>query len=169
MDLFGNSVKITGVEINYLYVCPRKLWFFTHGISMEQNSVRVEIGKETHDNSLNRKRTEILIDNTIRLDYVDKELAVHEIKLTKAMDMASKYQLLYYLYYLNKKGIDCKKGVIHYPKTRKIETIEITQSDKEELEKAIEEIVRIKKLERPPKMIKERKCKSCSYLELCFC
>jgi len=169
MDFFGSNVKITGVEVNYLYVCPRKLWFFTHGISMEQNSVKVEIGKETHDNSLNRNKTEMLIDNTIRLDYIDNELAIHEIKLTKAMDLASKYQLLYYLYYLNSKGIDCKKGVIHYPKTKKTETIEMKKEDKEELEKAVEEIVRIKKLGRPPTVTKEKKCKSCSYLELCFC
>jgi len=168
MDIF-NNVKITGVEVNYLFVCQRKLWFFTHGISMEQNSQKVEIGKEIHDNSLNDKKTEMLIDDTIRIDFVDKELAIHEIKLSKAMDVASKYQLLYYLYYLNKKGISCKKGVIHYPKTRKTETIEITESDREEIEKAIEQIVHIKQMQNPPKAAKEKKCKSCSYYELCFC
>lgn len=169
MDLFGSNLKITGTEINYLYVCPRKLWFYTHGISMEQNSMKVEIGKETHDHSLKSKKTEMLIDNTVRIDYIDNELAIHEIKLTKAMDMASKYQLLYYLYYLEQKGIECKKGVIHYPKSRKTETVEINQADRIAIEEAIEEIGRIKNMKSPPKTAREKKCKSCSYFELCFC
>jgi len=169
VDYFDSSLRITGVEVNYLYVCPRKLWFFTHGISMEQNSVKVEIGKETHDNSLRNKKTEMLIDNTIRLDYVDKELAIHEVKLTKAMDLASKYQLLYYLYYLNKKGINCRKGVIHYPKTKKTEIVEINDADRIEIEEAMDQILQIRKMASPPKAEKEKKCKSCSYFELCFC
>lgn len=169
MDFFGSSLKITGTEINYLYVCPRKLWFYTHGISMEQNSIKVEIGKEVHDESLKSKKTEILIDNTIRIDYIDNELAIHEIKLSKAMDTASKYQLLYYIYYLEKKGIGCKKGVIHYPKARKTETIEINDKDRMEIDEAIADIERIKMLKSPPKADKDKKCKSCSYYELCFC
>ncbi len=169
MDIYGSHVKITGVEINYLYVCPRKLWFYTHDISMEHNSIKVEIGKETHDNSLNSKKTEMLIDDTIRLDYIDKELAIHEIKLTKSMDMASKYQLLYYIYYLKQKGINCNKGIIHYPKTKKTEIIELTDEDDVRIEKSIDEIISIKKMKSPPQVLKKGKCTSCSYLELCFC
>jgi len=26
---------VRGIEVSYLYICPTKLWFFTHGIAME--------------------------------------------------------------------------------------------------------------------------------------
>jgi CRISPR-associated exonuclease Cas4 len=169
MDFAEESVRITGVEVNYLLVCRRKLWFFTHGITMEHNSIKVEIGKEIHDTSLESKRSEMLIDNTIRLDYIDKELAIHEIKKSKAMDEASRYQILYYIYYLRNKGVDCKKGVIHYPETRKTETIEYNNEYEKKIEEIVMQVNEVKKLPTPPKEEKSKKCKSCSYYELCFC
>jgi CRISPR-associated exonuclease Cas4 len=50
-------------------------------------------------------------------------MAVHEIKMSHALEEASKYQILYYIYYLRKKGIDCKKGVIHFPESKRTENI----------------------------------------------
>lgn len=169
MDFAEESVRITGMEVNYLLVCRRKLWFYTRGITMEHNSVKVEMGKEIHDNSLESKKSELLIDNTIRLDYIDRELAVHEIKKSKAMDEASRYQILYYIYYLRNKGIDCKKGIIHYPETRKTETIAYNEEYERRIKEIVSEIEEIKKLSVPPVVTRDKKCKSCSYYELCFC
>lgn len=169
METLENNLRVTGTEINYLYICKRKLWFFSHDITMEQNSVKVEIGKEIHDEQERTTRSEILIDNTIRVDYFDKDLAIHEIKLSNSMDKASRYQLLYYIYYLNKKGINCTKGIIHYPKTKRTETIEITKDDISKIELALYEILNIKQMPNPPQVPMEKKCKSCSYYELCFC
>ncbi|MCX7884910.1 MAG: CRISPR-associated protein Cas4 [Caloramator sp.] len=169
MPLFENEVKVSGVEINYFFVCKRKLWFYTHGISMEQNSIRVEMGKEVHDVSLESKRSEMMIDETIRIDYIDKELAVHEIKMSRAMEDASRYQILYYIYYLRNKGIDCKKGVIHFPEMRKTESIEYNEEYEKIIKEAVESVNIIKKLSNPPTAEKSKKCKSCSYFELCFC
>lgn len=168
-DFFGSSMRVTGTAVNYLYVCKRKLWFYMHDITMEQNSDRVEMGKEIHDERERTKRTEVLIDNTIRIDYFDKDLAIHEIKLSKALDTATKHQLLYYLYYLEEKGINCKKGVIHYPKSKRTEVIELTDDDRAELREAYKEINNIKIMQSPPKEQIEKKCKKCSYFELCFC
>ncbi|MCX7942697.1 MAG: CRISPR-associated protein Cas4, partial [Dictyoglomaceae bacterium] len=39
------NLKITGIKINYLFVCERKLWFFDRGIGMENTSDKVLLGK----------------------------------------------------------------------------------------------------------------------------
>ena len=44
-------LKVQGVKINYYYVCKRKLWLFSKGITMEQNSSRVLSGKIVHEDS----------------------------------------------------------------------------------------------------------------------
>jgi len=163
------TMKATGVEINYYFVCKRKLWYFTHGINMEQNSTRVEIGKEVHEESFKRNKKEIMIDNLICLDFIDKELVINETKLTKAMEKATKYQILYYIYYLENKGIAGIKGVIHYPKGKRKEIIEIADEDRDELDKILKAIYSVKHQDIPPPLEKEKKCKKCSYYELCYC
>lgn len=45
-------------------------------------------------------------------------------------------QLLYYLYYLKKLGIE-KKGVLNYPKQRKKEVLELTPEGERKVEEAI--------------------------------
>jgi CRISPR-associated exonuclease Cas4 len=166
---FDKAMKATGVEINYYFVCKRKLWYFTHGITMEHNSTRVEIGKEVHEESYKREKKEIMIDNLICLDFIDKELVINETKLTKAMKEATRYQILYYIYYLENKGIEGVKGVIHYPKSKRKEVIEITDEDRKELDKIIKGIYAVKYKVNPPPLEKGKKCKKCSYYELCYC
>uniref|UniRef100_UPI00261A52AC Dna2/Cas4 domain-containing protein n=1 Tax=Thermococcus sp. TaxID=35749 RepID=UPI00261A52AC len=39
------DLLITGTEINYLFICPTKLWYFARGITMEQESDWVDLGK----------------------------------------------------------------------------------------------------------------------------
>ncbi|WP_286317289.1 Dna2/Cas4 domain-containing protein, partial [Romboutsia ilealis] len=51
MSIDIEDLKVQGVKINYYYICKRKLWLFSKGITMEQNSSRVESGKIVHENS----------------------------------------------------------------------------------------------------------------------
>jgi len=168
-SLISDYSRITGTEINYYFVCKKKLWFFTHNINMEHTSQYVEIGKEIHDNSFEREKKEILIDGCIMLDFLDKELIVHETKKSKAMEEATRYQLLYYIYYLKKKGIDGVKGVVHFPALKQTEKVELKDEDIDDIEKIICSIHEIKNLPVPPHEPKSKKCNKCSYYELCFC
>jgi len=138
-------------------------------ITMEQNSEYVEIGKILHEESFNREKKEILIDSTIMVDFSGKELTIHETKSTTAMDDASRYQVLYYIYYLEKKGIEGVKGIVHYYKNRSTEQVLLTDEDREKLEEIIKGIEEIKKLSHPPAKDKTKICSKCSYYELCFC
>jgi CRISPR/Cas system-associated exonuclease Cas4 (RecB family) len=40
-DIDFQSLKTTGIKVNYLYVCEKKLWLFDRGIQMESKSDKV--------------------------------------------------------------------------------------------------------------------------------
>lgn len=161
-------MKTTGSEINYYFVCKRKLWYHTRNISMEHTSTRVEIGKELQNLTYQRQKKEILIDNTISLDFIEKGLIINETKLSKSMEDATLHQLLYYIYYLEKKGVDGVTGEINYPKSKVKKTVELTEQNREELDMVLGEINLIKKSNVAPSIENVKKCKKCSYYELCF-
>ena len=74
MSIDVQNLNIQGIKINYYFICKRKLWLFSKGITMEQENDRVISGKIIHENSYKReKNREILVDNLIRLDIVNKE------------------------------------------------------------------------------------------------
>ncbi|HBT04345.1 MAG TPA: CRISPR-associated protein Cas4, partial [Thermodesulfobacterium commune] len=63
------TLKTNGINVNYLYVCERKLWLFDRGIQMESKSDRVLKGKLLGEYSYPRdEKKEILIDNLINID-----------------------------------------------------------------------------------------------------
>lgn len=159
--------KTQGVKLNYYYVCKRKLWLFDKGISMEHNSDRVLQGKIVHENSYTRANIkEVLIDNIIKIDILDKEY-VKEVKISSKMEESDRKQLLYYLYYLKTLGIN-KKGTINYVKEKKVEEIELTPQDEMEIEAALVDIKSILKKDKPPGVIKAPYCKKCAYYEFCY-
>ena len=56
------NIRVTGVMINYYFICKRKLWYFSHGIQMEQEHDNVIIGKLIDENSYGREKKHILIE-----------------------------------------------------------------------------------------------------------
>jgi len=161
------DLLITGTEINYLFICPTKLWYFAKGITMEQESERVELGRFLHEQRYANEEKEVLV-GSIKIDFIRRGdvVEVHEVKLGRSMEKAHEMQALYYLYYLRKLGIKAK-AVLHYPKLN--ETKEVVLDDRaREIEEAIREAERIKSLPAPPEPIKSRKCKKCAYYELCW-
>ena len=161
------TASIQGVKLNYYYICKRKLWLFAKGISMEHNSDRVLSGKVIHENSYPRmKKREVLIDGLLKLDIVDGDY-IREVKISSKMSKADKMQLMYYLYYLKKKGIK-KKGLINYVKERRVEEIELTKDDELEIEETLKGIEQILQMKSPPEVINARRCKKCAYYSFCY-
>lgn len=157
----------TGSQINYYFVCKRKLWLFSHNIELESNSDLVLQGKLLHEHSYKRKLKEITIDK-IKIDFIEKTNEVHEIKRSRKVEDAHTYQLLYYLYYLKKRaGIDTK-GVLNYPLLKKTVKVELTPQKERELQIIIQKINQTKELEKPPEAKWIPYCKSCAYSEMCW-
>lgn len=121
---------ITGVMFYYYYVCRRKLWYFYHEISMEHNHENVQIGKLLDESAFNRNDKHINIDNVINIDYITKEHVLHEIKKSKKIEEASKMQLKYYLYYLEKRGVNGLIGKIDYPLLKQSVEVFLEEEDR---------------------------------------
>lgn len=160
--------KITGVMVYYYFVCKRKLWFFTKDLTMEQSSDLVGMGKLIDETSYKRKKKNILIDETINIDFLKDWKIIHEVKKSRKINEASKWQLKYYIYVLKEKGIDIEKGVLDYPLFKKREDVFLNEEDEEKLENILEEIHEIISLEVPPPINKKSICKKCAYYELCY-
>ena len=158
---------IRGTEINYLFVCKTKLWYFSKGITMEQESEWVDLGKFLHEKSYFGEEKEVKI-GPISIDFIRRgdTIEVHEVKRSKSMEKAHEMQALYYLYYLKKLGINAK-AILNYPQLREMKEITLDGREKE-VEKAIREVEKIKSLPRPPEPKKSRACKKCAYYELCW-
>lgn len=157
----------TGTEVGYYFICQKKLWWFSHGLQMEQESDRVKMGKLVHENSYARQKHEINIDDKIVLDWREDGV-IHEIKLSDKMEDAHEMQLLYYLYYLKQKGITDLKGQIDYPKLRDTKTVELTPELERKIEDTLTEMEQIVTAKKAPVVKFMKICRSCSYAELCW-
>ncbi|HEX8137559.1 MAG TPA: CRISPR-associated protein Cas4 [Pyrinomonadaceae bacterium] len=157
----------TGTEVGYYFICPKKLWWFAHGVQMEQEHDRVRMGKLVHEESYARRRKELNIDDRIVLDWREDGI-IHEVKLTDKMERAHEMQLLYYLYYLKLKGVEGLRGQIDYPKLRETKVVELTPELEREVEQALVEMKRIVNARSAPEVEWMKICRSCSYAELCW-
>jgi CRISPR-associated exonuclease Cas4 len=163
-----SQARITGTQINYLFICKRKLWLFSHHIEMEHTSDYVAMGELLHEESFAREKKDIQIDDMIRIDFIDKDGVLHDIKSSQTMELAHSTQLLYYLYVLKQKGLPNRIGVINYPKQRRKTEVELTSEKEKEVESAIKNVTEIVSLPIPPKAEFNKLCKTCSYMELCW-
>ncbi|MBT9131288.1 MAG: hypothetical protein DDT41_01593 [candidate division WS2 bacterium] len=167
IDIDFQNIKTTGIKVNYLYICERKLWFFDRGIQMESKSDKVLLGKLTGESSYPREqKRELLIDNLINIDIVGSD-EIREVKYSNRMRHADRIQLLYYLYYLKHLGVE-KKGVINYPKMRKREEVILTKDSEGEVVIALLRVQEILKMDKPLQLQRKSYCNKCAYFELCW-
>lgn len=158
----------TGTELNYLHVCPRKLWLFRHGIRPERESDLVQLGILLGEESFSRREKEIPIGEIGVLDWADFKVGViHETKHGKAPGGGDEAQVRYYLFYLNAHGIRVDRAVIHYPKKRETVTVEWNESAARQVEEDLKVCGTILAGELPAPQ-RRPYCKHCAYEEMCF-
>lgn len=160
--------KITGVMVYYYFVCKRKLWFFINDMTMEHSSDLVSMGKIIDETSYSREKKNILIDETINIDFLKDWKVIHEVKKSRKIEEASKWQIRYYMWVLKHKGVAIEKGILDYPLLRKRENVFLEEEDEKQIEEILEEIQRIANLKLPPDKISKSVCKKCAYYELCY-
>ena len=160
--------EITGVMVYYNEVCRRKLWYFYHGIQLEQDNENVKIGKVLDEETYKRDEKHINIDNVINIDFIRSSGILHEIKKSRKIEEAGILQVKYYLYYLKQKGVEGITARIDYPLLKKSLEVKLTDEDEAELQTKLEEIRKIVNADTPPGLKKKNICKSCAYFDLCF-
>lgn len=161
--------RITGVEVNYFFVCKRKLWLFGKKLTMEHSSDDVYLGRLLHETSYQYKpQREVMIDNLIKVDIAEGGEKIHEIKLSRKMEQAHYFQVLYYLYFLRQLGLADLVGEINYPKLRRKQEVRLLPEEEQRLESALADIQRIKEMPTAPEAQFTKLCRRCSYQELCW-
>lgn len=164
-------MQITGTHFNYYMVCHRKLWLFSNSLQMEQTSDIVYEGKLIHETSYNQrseKYTEVELDG-IKIDFYDaNNKVVHEVKKSNKVEKAHEWQLKYYMYVLEKAGINGVTGILEYPRLRKKTEILLSEVDIEEIKLAEKKIIDICNSEACPNTINTKICKNCSYYDFCY-
>ncbi|MCE5345858.1 MAG: CRISPR-associated protein Cas4 [Bacteroidales bacterium] len=164
-------MQITGTHFNYFMLCHRKLWLFANGIQMEQNSDLVYEGKLIHETSYPQRSdrySEVEIDG-IKIDYYDvRNKIVHEIKKSDKHEEAHEWQVKYYMFVLEKHGVDGVTSILEYPKLRETHEVLLSDVDREEIREFEKDIERIIASEECPDRKLKSKCRNCSYLDFCF-
>lgn len=164
-----NSMKsVTGAMLYYYYVCDRKLWYFSHQLDMEHTSDLVQIGKLIDEESYNREKKHIMIDDVISIDFLQNWRIVHEVKKSKSVEIASIWQLKYYMWILENKGVEIEKGILDFPKIKKKEVVYLEDQDRKEIKNTLKQIEKIIDMSQPPELIRKSICSKCAYYEFCF-
>lgn len=158
---------ITGVMVQYYKSCLRELWFFAHNINMNREDENILIGRQIQQKTYPRERKNITI-GPVSFDFVkkDKNLIVCEVKKSRKLVEPAIYQLYYYLWFLEQRGIEAE-GCILYPKERKKKELKLTEEKREEIESILPRIKKIITSSTPPPPRNKRHCKGCSYYEFC--
>ncbi|MEM3713656.1 MAG: CRISPR-associated protein Cas4 [Nitrososphaeria archaeon] len=158
----------TGTQINYYFICKRKLWLFSHSIELESESDLVLLGRLLHEESYKNKKLKEVSLERIKIDFIDKEAEIHEVKRSRKMESAHLYQLLYYLYFIKQYAGKVMKGVLDYPLLKRRVKVELDAEKEKELQDILQDIKRIVG-GAPPKEEWKKYCRSCAYRELCWC
>ncbi|MGK9475600.1 CRISPR-associated protein Cas4 [Melioribacter sp. OK-6-Me] len=163
---------MTGTQISYYFLCPRKLWLFSRNIEMEQTSDSVAIGKFISDSTYQREKHEIHIsddEDDIVLDFYDaKTKTIHEVKKSDKMEETHIWQVKFYIYVLEKRGISNITGEIDYPKLKQRIRVELSDDDRKKLKEIREDVRKIIERSAPPDIINKPFCKQCAYYDLCY-
>ena len=190
-----DNIKFTGTQVNYYFVCKRKLWLFSHNMELESESDLVHLGRLLHEQSYKRKFKEVQVDR-IKVDFLERKvrsvpasandenasnvkiegegneptsIVIHEVKRSRSMHDAHVFQLLYYMYYLKKNhNTNVSKGVLHYPLLKTNVPFELTEEKEKEVEAVISDIKRTISLPKPPEAFWVKPCGSCAYREMCW-
>ena len=162
---------MTGTHFNYYQICHRKLWLFANGINMEHTSDLVYDGKLIHESSYPQRseRYEELEIDGVKIDYYDvRNKVIHEIKRSDKVEHAHEWQVKYYIYVLERNGIEDVKGVLEYPALRHTAPVIPTDADRIRITEMEKEIRQLIEGDVCPPVINAKICKNCSYYDFCY-
>ena len=164
----NTAEPITGTQVQYYVVCPRKCWLSLHGMEQEADSDLVALGRLTHERAFARQQMrEVMVDGVMRVDFT-AEGVVHEVKHGPAMAHAHRMQLAFYLHQLRLRGVETF-GMLHYPNQRRKERVELTPELEAELLQILRQVRQLRGQPLPPTVEKPmRICRSCAFEEFCW-
>jgi CRISPR-associated exonuclease Cas4 len=163
------STQITGTLVWYYAICPREAWLMAHEMEPEREFGLLSEGRLNQEAHYKRATKELSLPG-MRLDQVRREggrLIVSEVKKSSRFLPATRLQLGYYLWRLDREEIEAS-GEILVPEERKREVVELTPTLRTEVERTVATIEALVQEPAPPPAKKIPFCKRCAYAEFCW-
>jgi CRISPR-associated exonuclease Cas4 len=157
---------VGGVHIKYLYHCHRQLWLFARGFRPEQYNTLVQYGEAVHETRYDRYHEVDL--GSARLDNLDGEGWVHEIKSSRTPTDADTAQAMHYCYRLETLGVPARGGIQHYPATRRTVRTLYDDQRRTQAEADIAAVLNTIAEQISPPRIERRRCSGCSFTDYCW-
>ena len=183
MTAINLSLRIGGMLVNYYRICPRKAWWTLRGITMEQESDTVALGRLLDEGTYARDEKHIQLeaeapDGMPLVGKIDRmklrQGVLHETKKGRFCEEAHRWQVRFYLWLLYLNGVTRAdgqpfSGQLDYPLLKRTETVQLEASHRAELAQLVQDIRALTLLDSPPPMLTDRTfCTTCSFEELCF-
>ncbi len=166
-DAIENPFRVTGVMMQYYFVCKRELWFESRDLEIDRENVNVVRGTRVDESSYSERGQENLRLGMVSLDLMEDGRVV-EVKPSSSLTEPARMQLSYYLWYLERVADVKRDGVLAHPTERKREVVELTAERVEKVESAIRGIHGVVSNESPPEAEEKPYCESCAYHDFCW-
>jgi CRISPR-associated exonuclease Cas4 len=155
-----------GVHIKYLLHCPRQLWLYARGYRPERASDLVASVEAVDESAYARHREADL--GQAKIDWVTTGAIVHETKSSRVPSSQHQAQVRHYCLLLERRGVNVRGGVLHYPLIRRTVDVSWSPAAKTEAgqtERDARQIIQA--LAAPPRLDRTR-CRGCSFTDYCW-
>lgn len=160
------AADVGGVHVKYLHHCRRQLWLYARGVRPEFLNAQVQLGEAVHDTSYPRSTPIDL--GAARLDHVDGQHWVHEVKSSSQPTKADEAQAVHYCHRLHEVGIAAEGAVLHYPKTRRTKRLTYGPAEAAQAREDIAAVLAVAHLATSPPRISRSACRGCSFIDYCW-
>lgn len=160
------SEDVGGVHIKYLHHCHRQLWLFARGVRPEHLSQAVRRGEVVHETSYTRFREVDL--GAARIDHLDGDAWVHEVKSSRQPTHADHAQAIHYCHQLHRIGVLARGAVLHYPATRRTIRIPYDAEQAAAAQRDIHAVLEVVHQPVAPPRLDRPRCAGCSYADYCW-
>lgn len=161
-----DSMPVGGVHIKYLRHCARQLWLYVRGYRPESGSEAVAFGEVVDETTYTRRRDVDL--GEARIDWVTTGAVIHETKSSRKPDEAHAAQVRHYCLLLERRGVNVRSGVIHYPLIRRTVEVPWDAEARAMAETTESEARDVMASSTVPDRITRSRCRGCSYIDYCW-
>jgi CRISPR-associated exonuclease Cas4 len=158
--------ELGGVHIKYLMHCPRQLWLYTRGLRPEHGSDRVAFGEAIDETSYSRRGDVDL--GAAKIDWMTTGAIVHEVKSSRVSSPQHEAQARHYCLLLERRGVNVRGAVLHYPLTRRTVEVPWTAPARAQAEEAERHAAGVIAGQDTPPRLPRSQCRSCSYTDYCW-
>jgi CRISPR-associated exonuclease Cas4 len=158
---------ITGTLVWYYAICKREVWLMAHNIAPDEEHQALEIGRVVHESYYTRLRKEVEAEG-MKIDVIEREGGIiYEVKTSSKFLDATRLQLGYYLWRLERMGVKAR-GVIAVPREKRKIPVSLDDDLRSRVMSALREISSICSEPLPPPPVKIPFCRRCAYRDFCW-